>query len=127
MTAGGGAEALAARIDAYCACWRVMDGAAREAALARVVAPDLRYTDPSVALTGIPALSAHIAQVTAARPEAVIARTTPVDAHHRVARFGWSLTDGGREHLAGSIDLVETDPASGLFTRITGFFGPLPG
>ncbi|MCO6383590.1 hypothetical protein [Oceanicola sp. 502str15] len=127
MTTGGGAEALAATIDAYCACWRVMDDSARRAALARCVSPYLRYTDPTVELTGIAALSAHIAKVCAARPDAVIARTGGVDAHHGMARFGWSLRDGDAVFLAGSIDVVELDPESGRLTRITGFFGPLEG
>lgn len=126
MTAGGEETPLAAAIDAYCACWRVMDDAARQAALARVLAPEVRYSDPMTDVTGIAALSAHIATVAAARPQAVIARTTRVDGHHDVARFGWSMKDGGVEQLAGSLDVIETAGESGLITRIIGFFGPLP-
>ncbi|MGR3796111.1 hypothetical protein [Vannielia sp. SX4] len=125
MTEGGEASALAATIDAYCACWAVMETAARRAALSRCVAADIRYADPMVALAGIPALSDHIAQVTAARPEAVISRCTKVDAHHTHARFGWNLRDGKETLLVGSIDVVEWEPRTGLLTRITGFFGPL--
>ena len=125
MTDPGGSTALAARIDAYCACWQVMEGAARRAELARHLDPAVRYTDPMADLEGIDALSAHISRVTEARPDAVILRTTAVDSHNNLARFGWEMRDGGETFLAGSIDVIELAPG-GLIARITGFFGTLP-
>ena len=116
---------LAARVDRYCACWRVMEEAERLDRLRDLLAPDVRYVDPRTDVTGIEALAAHIGAVAAARPSARIERTTPLDTHHDVARFGWHLVDGGERRLAGSIDVVRFARGTMLVRTILGFFGPL--
>ena len=53
-------EDAAVRIDRYCAAWSTRPTRTRRAVLAALLTPDVRYTDPTVDLTGIEALAEHI-------------------------------------------------------------------
>ena len=115
---------LTNHIDRYCTCWRVMGMQEREESLGIVLTRDVRYVDPGTDVTGINQLALHIERVANARPQAQAVRTSSVDVHHDVARFGWHLVDRGEELLVGSIDVVTFVPATGLINMIVGFFGP---
>ena len=113
-------------IATYCAAWNETDAVARDALLAQVWADGATYTDPTVHLTGRPALVAHIDAVFARYPGSTIEMTSAVDAHHTVARFAWRKVLADGTALPEGIDFAEVGP-DGKLTRIIGFFGALAG
>ena len=111
-------------VDRYCAAWNDPDACKRRDLLASVWSDESVYVDPGVHLAGIEALSEHIAAVAARYPGSCIVRTTVVDAHHRLARFGWKMVRADGVSLPESLDIAELD-GSGKLARIVGFFGAL--
>lgn len=118
-------EDITDMIDRYCAVWNEPDAERRAALLAAVWADGATYTDPRADTVGAEALLAHIAGVRASRPGAKIVRTTAVDVHHGVARFGWRVIEADGTPLPEGIDFVELDVAGARIRRIIGFFGPM--
>jgi len=112
-------------IDRYCAAWSGSDAKARAAQLSDVWAAGATYTDPRAHTTGADELLAHIAKVHAARPNSRVLRTTAVDFHHGVARFGWRAVDVAGNTLLEGIDLAFISTDSTRIERIVGFFGAL--
>ncbi|GAB4585798.1 nuclear transport factor 2 family protein [Nocardia sp. IFM 10818] len=111
-------------IDTYCAAWSESDPAIRRAVLEKVWAPDATYTDPTVQVTGLDGLLAHIETVAARRPGATVLRTSRVDAHHDLARFAWHVVQADGTALPDGLDLIEFT-GDGRIRRVVGFFGPL--
>lgn len=111
-------------IDAYCEAWSEADTVERAARLEAACPVDVTYTDPATQVRGRDALAEHIALVLARRPGARVVRTTRVDAHHRVGRFGWQLVQADGTRLPEGLDVVELTN-DGKILRIVGFFGPL--
>ncbi|MDR7224742.1 nuclear transport factor 2 family protein [Aminobacter aminovorans] len=112
-------------IDRYCAVWNEPDEEQRKALLEAVWAERATYIDPRADTAGADALLAHIAKVRAGRPGAKIVRTTAVDLHHGVARFGWRVVEADGTPLPEGIDFVELAPDGKRIARIIGFFGPM--
>jgi hypothetical protein len=113
-------------IERYCQAWNELDKEKRLAILKEIATLNVRYIDPTVEISGLEALNAHIDVILSRYPNSIIVRTTEIDRHHDVARFGWKkvLSDGSS--FADSIDLVEFDSNQAI-SRIVGFFGPLQG
>lgn len=112
-------------IDRYCAVWNEPDPARRKALLEAVWAEGATYTDPRVDTTGVDDLLAHIATVRAGRPGATIVRTSAVDVHHGIARFGWRVVEADGTPLPEGIDIALLTPDGGRIERIIGFFGSM--
>lgn len=112
-------------IDRYCAVWNEPDPERRRALLESVWTKAATYTDPRAETTGAGELLAHIAAVRAGRPGATIVRTSTVDVHHFVARFGWRVVEADGTLLPEGIDFVSFTPDGQRIERIVGFFGPL--
>jgi SnoaL-like domain len=112
-------------IDAYCAAWNEPDPSARCAQLAGVLTESARYTDPRADTVGAAALSEHIENIRAARPGAVVLRTTAVDEHHSYVRFGFRVVGADGSELLHGLDVAEITP-DGRIDRVIGFFGALP-
>lgn len=112
-------------IDRYCAVWNEPDEAARAALLKSVWAERATYTDPRADTVGAEELLAHIGRIRAGRPGARIARTTAVDVHHGVARFGWRVVEADGTELPEGIDIAFPSPDGSRIERIIGFFGPM--
>jgi SnoaL-like domain len=111
-------------IDAYCAAWNEPVPAARTEQLEAVLAQAARYTDPRADVRGAAGLSAHIGTIRATRPGSRVIRTTAIDRHHDIARFGFRVvSDNGTELLHG-LDIIELTEG-GRIARIIGFFGSL--
>ncbi|WP_269931211.1 nuclear transport factor 2 family protein [Aminobacter sp. HY435] len=112
-------------IDRYCAVWNEPDPVRRKSLLDAVWADGARYTDPRADTHGSDELLAHIARIRASRPGASIARTTEVDLHHGMARFGWRVVEADGTPLPEGVDFVVLAPDNARIERIIGFFGPM--
>ena len=113
-------------VDRYCAVWNEPDAERRAALLDTVWAEGAAYTDPRANTRGAAPLLAHIATVHASRPGAKIMRTSAVDVHHGIARFGWRVVEADGTPLPEGIDIVFLNEDGSRIERIVGFFGPLP-
>ena len=116
---------LADLIDTYCAAWSDESAEQRQALLAQVWAEGATYTDPTMDLTGAEALLAHIAAMRTRYPGVRIVRTSEVDCHHGIARFGWRFVQADGSSFPEGLDIAFLDSSQTRITRIIGFFGPL--
>ncbi len=115
---------VTATVDTYIDMWNEIDPDKRAELIERAWAPDAHYVDPVLEGSGHAGLSTMVAGVHAQFPGQTFRRTTAVDEHHGLIRFGWELgADGGPITVAGiDIAVVGTD---GRFQRVAGFFGDL--
>ncbi len=112
-------------IDTYCAAWSERDPDDRLGLLGKVVAEDVRYTDPQTDVHGRAALADYISGVLAKQVGAKIVRTSAIDSHHGMARFAWQLVKADGTALPEGLDVVRFDGETGKLRTILGFFGPL--
>ncbi len=119
------ADSLTQTVSTFLTAWTTRDPAQRLRHLQAACTGDVLYRDPVTRVEGIEALSDHITALTSQFPGQRIVLTSDVDAHHDVARFGWTAYDtAGRAALHGTNTVELTD--NGLLLEITAFFGPLP-
>lgn len=107
------------------AAWNEPDPDKVRGHLDLALAPQVRFVDPSIDLTGIDDFEANIHHVRRRAPGAAYLRTSGVDSHHGLHRYSWAI-DRGEERLMAGFDVTETD-AEGRVVQVLGFFGPLPG
>lgn len=112
---------LPAIIDRYVLAWNAPDDE-RNAILNEVFARVGYYCDGIAEATGHDAISAMIEATLTQFPGAAIELMSPVDAHHRQARFAWRLRDAEGTTIVDGIDVVRVDDA-GRLTNVLGFFG----
>lgn len=117
------AEAL---VTNYCDAWNESSAELRCQLLRTVLAEDSIYVDPTVHLVGVPALVDQIGKVATKYPGSAIVRTSIVDLHHDVLRFGWHRKLSNGQALRESLDVCAID-GDGRLRLIIGFFGPLIG
>src|SRR5689334_10373815 len=105
---------LHALVSRYCAAWNESDEGRRMQMLESIWAKDGVYVDPTVQLSGLPALVAHVSAVLARHPGSRIVMTSDVDAHHGMLRFGSVrvLRDGTM--LPEGIEIAELSAWGGL-------------
>src|SRR3954447_3935401 len=116
---------VTATVDTYLAMWNETDEG-RRAVLIRTAWIDTgHYIDPLMEGRGHDGLSAMVDGVQAQFPGAEFRRTSGVDQHHGLIRFGWELvgTDGSLIAAGLDIGVVADD---GRLDRIAGFLGDLP-
>ena len=91
----------------------------------RVWAPDGHLFDPPIDGAGHDGINQMFAAVQSQFAGHTFRRSTGIDAHHSIARYGWELVAGD-----GSVSLSGMDVAvvgdDGKLTRVAGFFGELP-
>jgi hypothetical protein len=112
-------------IDRYCLIWCETDVSRRAELLESVWAAGGTYTDPTTGALGKAELLAHIARVQATRPGATVQRTTGIDEHHGVLRFGFHVVDQDGTVLRHGTDFVVLDDDRQRLRRVVGFFGDL--
>jgi hypothetical protein len=118
------AAAVERLIDIYCAAWSEPDSIEREHKLKTVWAENATYTEPRAHVGGLKELVEHIGRGLAGRPDAKVVRTTVVDSHHGLVRFGWTVVQADGTMLPEGLDFAEIS-SEGKLLRIAGFFGPL--
>lgn len=112
-------------IDDHLAAYADPDRQRRSAAVQRLWAEDAELVDPPLAARGHAQIVAQADQLLAHFPGHRFQRSSGIDLHHGVARYGWQLcAPDGTVALEG-IDIAQLD-ARGRLARVTGFFGPLP-
>lgn len=111
-------------IDIYCSAWSDPDPRRRREILTGIWGDAATYTDPSIHAATLDELLDHITKVAAGRPGARVVRTSRVDMHHRLARFGWRVVLADGTERPEGLDLAEIS-SDGRIGRIIGFFGPL--
>lgn len=112
-------------IDTHLAAYLERDPERRTALIEQVWASDGHLFDPPLAAQGHDAINEMFAAVQEMFADHTFRRTTGIDAHHGIARYGWELVDAsGNIALAGmDVAVVGSD---GRLSRVAGFFGDLP-
>ena len=105
----------------YLETWNETDPAARRAAVNELWAADGVYTDPMAVAAGPDQIDATIAAVQGQFPGLAFTLAGPVDAHHDIARFTWSLGDD----LVIGFDVLVLDD-SGQIAKVYGFLDKVP-
>jgi hypothetical protein len=105
----------------YLETWNETDPAARRKAIDELWAEDGAYTDPIAAAEGRDQIDAMIAAVQGQFPGLAFTLAGPVDAHHDIARFTWSLGD----ELVIGFDVLVLD-AHGRISSVYGFLDKVP-
>jgi len=111
-------------IDMYLAAWNETDAARRAELIERAWAPDGSYRDPMLDADGHAAIERMILGVHEQFPGQRFRRTTGIDAHHDVCRFGWELAAADDSVTVAVIDVATLDRV-GRLARVAGFFGDL--
>jgi hypothetical protein len=115
---------LETTIDTYFATWNELDPDRRAALCQQVWAPDGRYADPLLDATGPQAIADGLGALQAQLPGHTVVRSTALDVHHDMARFGWQVTAPDGSVAVAGID-VATVADDGRLASVTGFFGDL--
>lgn len=110
-------------VDAHLRAYGEPDPQRRAVLIADAWAPEGVLIDPPLEpAAGHEALDATFAAVQGHYPGHTFRRTTAVDLHHEVGRYGWELLGpDGAPVLAGT-DVVDLGP-DGRLVRVVGFFG----
>jgi hypothetical protein len=106
--------------------WNEPDADRRAAIIRAAWVDDGHYVDPLLEARGHAELGAIVDAVQAQFPGQRFRRTTAVDAHHDLVRFGWELAaaDGAVTVAGTDVGIVAAD---GRMQSIAGFFGePAP-
>jgi hypothetical protein len=115
---------LATTIDTHLAGYCEPDAAARRRLLEQVWASDAELIDPPLEGIGVDAIADLVDVILTHYPAHRFVRTTGIDAHHDVVRYGWELRTPDDAVAVSGLDVAELDEA-GRITRIIGFFGDL--
>lgn len=112
-------------VDTYLAAWNEPDPARRAELLAEAWTEGGHYVDPLLEATGHAALGELAEAVHGAYPGHRFVRTTQIDGHHSLVRFGWALvgTDGAVAVEGIDVAILADD---GRLQSVGGFFGDLP-
>lgn len=112
-------------IDAYLAAYGEPDTTRRSTLIESVWAVDGHLVDPPLDGKGHVGISEMAAAMLAHFAGHSFRRSTGVDEHHGIARYGWELVaPDGSVTLAG-MDVAEF-AGDGKLARVAGFFGDLP-
>jgi SnoaL-like domain len=108
----------------YFEAWNETDPPRRLAHCQEAFMPDARYVDPFVDATGPQQISDFIGGMQGQFPDHRLERTTAVDLHHDVARFGWAgcAPDGAVAFAGIDVVIVADD---GRIAALAGFVGDL--
>ena len=117
-------SALEATIDTYLAAYGEPDPTRRAELIEAAWAADGHLIDPPLDGTGHDGIDAMFAAVQGQFVGHTFRRTTAVDSHHGIARYGWELIAADGSVTLGGMDvaLVGDD---GKLRTVAGFFGEL--
>ena len=111
-------------IDTHLEAYAEPDAERRQALVAQVWRPDGHLIDPPFDGRGHQEIAAMTDAVLAHYPGHTFNRTTAIDEHHGVARYGWALVGPDGTAAVTGTDVVDLDE-DGRIARVLGFFGDL--
>lgn len=111
-------------VDTYLAMWNEKDAVKRAELIEKAWTSEAHYVDPMLEAKGYEGLSEMVDGVQDQFPGFRFRRTSAVDEHHGLVRFGWELAgaDGTIAVAGEDIGVIDAD---GRLQRIAGFFGDL--
>ena len=112
-------------IDTYLAAYGETDAARRRELIAASWAESGTLADPPMDATGHDAIDAMFTAVQSQFAGHRFRRSTGIDEHHGVARYGWQLVAPDDSVTLEGMDVAHFD-GNGLLARVVGFFGLLP-
>ena len=112
-------------IDTYLEAYGEADAARRRELIAQAWAPDGVLADPPMDAAGHEAIDGMFAAVQGSFEGHRFRRTSGVDEHHGVARYGWELVAPDGSVALSGVDIAAFDD-TGRLANVTGFFGELP-
>lgn len=112
-------------IDTHLAAYLERDPERRTALIEQVWASDGHLFDPPLAAQGHDAINEMFAAVQEMFADHTFRRTTGIDAHHGIARYGWELVDASGTIALSGMDVAVVG-SDGRLSRVAGFFGDLP-
>ena len=110
--------------DHMLAAWNESDPSLVRSHLEKALAPEVRFVDPSIDVTGIDGFEANVHDVHEKNPGNVYSRASAVDSQNGFHRYHWAIHSSNGELVLPGFDVVETN-AEGLVTCVIGFFGDL--
>ena len=110
--------------DHMLAAWNESDASLVRSHLEKALAPQVRFVDPSIDVTGIDGFEANVHEVHAKNPGNVYSRASKVDSQHGFHRYHWAIHNKDGELVLPGFDVVETN-AAGRVVCVIGFFGEL--
>ena len=113
-------------VERYIATWNETDPEMRRKLVDELWAEDASYIDPMAEAHGRAEIDALIGAVQAQFPDLTFTLASPVDTHHRQARFTWDLGPAGAEPVVVGFDVAVTDEA-GKLASVLGFLDKVPG
>jgi hypothetical protein len=119
------ATAIATVVDTYLDALNELDAERRAELVRRAWDEDGKFFDPLAVAEGHDAIGQLTVKVQEMFPGSRFARTSGIDSHHSIVRFGWSLVGADGEAVVEGLD-VGVLGGDGRLTRIAGFYGPLP-
>lgn len=112
-------------IDTYLEAYGEPDATRRATLIELAWAPEGHLFDPPLDAQGHTAIDGMFAAVQSQFAGHTFRRSTGIDTHHGIARYGWELVAPD-----GSVTLAGMDVAvvggDGKLNRVAGFFGDLP-
>jgi hypothetical protein len=116
---------MTATIDTYLEAYSETVADRRIALIEQVFATESHIFDPPIDGAGHSGINEMFAAVQGQFAGHTFRRSTGIDSHHGIARYGWELVAGD-----GSVTLIGMDVAvvddAGMLTRVAGFFGDIP-
>lgn len=112
-------------VDAHLAAYCEPDAAQRMTIIRNVWSLEGRLIDPPFETRGHAGISDQAATLLAHYPGHRFERSTAVDAHHNVLRYGWRLLSPAGAAVVEGTDILDLD-VDGRIARIVGFFGAQP-
>lgn len=117
--------ALETLVDGHLAAYCEPDAERRQAAIQRLWNLEGRLIDPPFEARGQQGISEQAAALLSHYPGHRFERSTAVDAHHNIARYGWRLLSPAGAAVVEGVDILDLD-VDGRISRVVGFFGAQP-
>ena len=117
---------LADLVAGYLACWNTTDLDERQRCVEATWGTDATMTDPLVDATGHEALAATFAMFHEMYPGHSFRRQGGIDAHHRLARWGWEMVDPSGAVVLEGLDVALLSEDGERLAYVAGFFGSQP-
>ena len=112
-------------VDTHLAAYAEPDAARRMELLRGVWSLEGRLVDPPFESRGHQGISEQATALLAQFPGHRFERTTAIDAHHQMLRYGWRLVSPAGAPVVEGIDVADLD-VDGRLCRVVGFFGAQP-